>query len=164
MKERPAGTAFLADAMLGSFARKLRALGFDTEYFREGGDERALAIAKAEGRVLLTADQALAGFASRHGIAALLVEGRSDGGRLRSLASKAAAAGLSLRSGDSRCSVCNGRLSRAQRGTLTSELPARVISSHRTFFRCTRCGKVYWKGTHWKKLRRLGGLLPEQEY
>ena len=163
MKERQSCTAFLADAMLGSFARKLRALGFDTEYFREGGDDRALALASRECRVLLTADRGLASAAERSGVPVVVVEGRSDGGRLRSLVSGAAGAGVTLRSGDSRCSLCNGRLSRAQRGALSSELPGRVIASHRTFFRCTRCGKIYWKGSHWKKLRRLGGYLPEQE-
>ena len=32
-----------------------------------------------------------------------------------------------------------------------------VWHTHREFRRCTRCGRVYWKGTHWPALRdRLG--------
>ncbi len=34
----PTGPRFVADAMLGSLARKLRIFGFDTLYFREGPD------------------------------------------------------------------------------------------------------------------------------
>ncbi len=47
---------FVADAMLGSLARKLRIFGFDTLYFKDGGDSELLKLAKSEGRILLTSD------------------------------------------------------------------------------------------------------------
>ncbi len=45
---------FIADRTLGKLARKLRALGFDTVYWRGGKLEEAAKVAAAEGRVLLT--------------------------------------------------------------------------------------------------------------
>ncbi|MBI3006700.1 MAG: DUF5615 family PIN-like protein, partial [candidate division NC10 bacterium] len=50
---------FLADAMVGRLAKWLRALGYDTLYYRDGDDEALLATAAAEGRVLLTRDTRL---------------------------------------------------------------------------------------------------------
>src|SRR3989337_2369924 len=51
----PAGeTRFVVDVMLGKLARWLRALGYDTLYFRDATDSRLLGIALRERRQLLT--------------------------------------------------------------------------------------------------------------
>ena len=49
--------AFLADAMLGSIARKLRVFGFDTLYNAQAHDDEILKIAMEQDRVILTADK-----------------------------------------------------------------------------------------------------------
>src|SRR4029077_652480 len=51
---------FVADVMLGRLARWLRALGYDTLYFRDAPDRRLLALALTDQRRLLTRDAALA--------------------------------------------------------------------------------------------------------
>lgn len=50
---------FLADAMLGRLARWLRTLGFDTRYDPAIHDPELVALAAAEGCVLLTRDRHL---------------------------------------------------------------------------------------------------------
>ena len=50
---------FFADAMLGSMARKLRVLGFDTLYIRDINDDDILDIASKQDRVILTCDKEL---------------------------------------------------------------------------------------------------------
>ncbi|MGC8777940.1 MAG: Mut7-C RNAse domain-containing protein, partial [Candidatus Caldatribacteriaceae bacterium] len=50
---------FLADCMLGKLARWLRIAGYDTKYLPHSEDRKLIAIARFEGRVLLTKDQAL---------------------------------------------------------------------------------------------------------
>src|SRR5215510_2346594 len=56
---KPPSISFLADAMLGSIARKLRIFGFDTLYLAQAGDNEILRIGMEEGRVILTADKEL---------------------------------------------------------------------------------------------------------
>src|SRR5690606_36570298 len=53
------GPRFLADAMLARLARWLRVLGFDTAFEPELLDRELVALAVAEGRILLTRDRQL---------------------------------------------------------------------------------------------------------
>jgi uncharacterized protein len=150
---------FVADAMLGSLARKLRALGFDTTYYRRGDDRGILEVALKEGRHILTADRSLAQRAAAGGVSAFLLVGRSDGIRLASLKRLARTRGLTLVRGDSLCSVCGGDLERLRRKDVVGVLPASVSRRHRLFHRCKACGRYYWRGSHWKKLRWLERVL-----
>ncbi|MCK7525684.1 MAG: Mut7-C RNAse domain-containing protein [Ignavibacteriales bacterium] len=50
---------FVADCMLGRLAKWLRILGFDVLYFSKAEDPDLVAIARREGRVLLTRDTGL---------------------------------------------------------------------------------------------------------
>jgi uncharacterized protein with PIN domain len=150
---------FVADAMLGSFARKLRVLGFDTIYYKTGGDAGIMRIASAEGRVILTADRQLASRTSRGRTRIILVSGRNDAARLRNLKIRAGEFGLTLERGNPFCSVCNGELTEAGKLEVADRVPRSVASRHRLFYRCRNCGKLYWKGGHWKKLRSFERLL-----
>src|SRR5580704_8121918 len=76
---------FIADAMQGTLARKLRIFGFDTLYFREGADSDLEKIARHEGRIILTSDKALYQHSRTRGVRAILVEGRTDRARLISI-------------------------------------------------------------------------------
>ncbi len=60
--------------MLGRLSRWLRLLGYDAAYWRDGSDEELMAAARAEGRLIVTRDRALAG---RRGLRALLVAAES---------------------------------------------------------------------------------------
>lgn len=140
--------------MLGSLARKLRIFGFDTVYFK-GNDRELERLAKDEARVILTCDRALVGHASRLGVKAILVEGRTDRARLASVGRKVGF----HRSGPSRCAVCNGDLEVVSKAEASSTVPPRVAARHRVFFRCPECGRLYWKGGHWSRLRRLSRAL-----
>jgi uncharacterized protein with PIN domain len=148
--------------MLGSLARKLRIFGFDTAYFREGPDSQLLALAKAEGRVVLTSDRALVANAKKRLVVALLIEGRDERERLASLEAGALKESLVLMQGVSRCALCNAPLESLRRADVGSALPSDIIRRHRVYFRCPDCEKLYWKGGHWRKLRRLSSILPLQ--
>lgn len=147
--------------MLGSLARKVRALGFDTRYYSEGGDEGIARIARSEGRIILTADRSLAVGARSKRIRVLLLSGRSDGRRLASLVTTAKSSGVNLVRGGSRCSLCNGDLQTFRRADIAGMVPPSVAMRHRLFFKCGACGQFYWKGGHWKKLRWLERVLAE---
>jgi len=140
--------------MLGSMARKLRILGFDTKYLNSD-DESLLHVAKEERRLLVTADRALASGAKRTGTATVLVEGDNDRTRLERLFEASAELGTRLVAGPSRCGLCNVELVRLSRQEAEGRVPFGVWSKHRLFLSCPSCGRTYWRGGHWKKLRRL---------
>ncbi len=154
-------TRFVADAMLGSLARKLRIFGFDTSYYHLGEDAGLVKLAKTEGRIVLTADRSLAAAAEKKGVRCFLLTGSTDSGRLRQISAQAREAGAGLSKGPSRCAVCNGALARVS-GEARREFPAGVEERHRLLYRCGDCGRRYWRGAHWKKLRRLAAVLQKQ--
>ena len=162
--KRPSGTRFVADAMLGSLARKLRAFGFDTSYFREGNDADLLALARSEERVLLTSDRSLAELARARAVPVLTITGSKEGARILSLRRAAIAGGVGLQRGPPMCSVCNGSLVALGRAEAAGHVPLSVTKRHRLFFRCEVCGRYYWRGAHWKKLRWLERRLGEKSH
>jgi uncharacterized protein with PIN domain len=145
--------------MLGSLARKLRIFGYDTAYFRTGHDEDLIAQANRERRILVTSDRALSEVASRRGVTAILVKGTRDSRRIADLAEKARKNGIVLSGGEPRCAVCNGTLRRIGRLEAEANVPRSVSKRHRIFQSCVDCGKVYWRGSHWTRLRALGRPL-----
>ncbi len=153
------GPKFIADAMLGSLARKLRIFGFDTVYFREGPDSDLERIARSEGRVILTSDRALLEHSRRRGLRALCVTGKSERARIERLREEARAAGTELNPGAPRCALCNRVLARVARAEVEADLPSSIARRHRLYFRCTGCDKLYWRGRHWSRLRGLSSLM-----
>lgn len=149
------GQKLLADGMLGSLARKLRVFGFDTEYLSQIEDSDLMSCARSQRRVIITADRSLAAKSEKSGSRCILVRGSTDSQRLREVVTEADRLGISLHPGPSRCALCNGRLTLSPRRELQLVLPEGVIEHHILFFVCGSCGQVYWRGTHWKKLRRL---------
>ena len=135
---------FLVDGMLGSLAVKLRILGFDAEYDRESADRELVQRARNEDRILLTSDRELFLLARRLHTNCIMIQGASERERLVQLFTNLGVKKLRPRRA-SRCSLCNGRLQRKQE-----------IDSHgREMYRCNNCGKLYWRGSHWKKLEQL---------
>jgi uncharacterized protein len=147
--------------MLGSMARKLRAFGFDAEYAEGAEDGALLARARATGRLLVTSDVALVARAVRTRVPAVLVTGSDDRPLIAGLIRGAKGSGVRLVRGEPRCSLCNGVLARVSKSTVAGVLPPGTADRHRLFYVCRGCGKVYWHGAHWKKLRRLERLFEE---
>jgi len=132
----------LADGMLGTLAKWLRLLGYDT-YFDPALDDHALArLARAEGRILLTRDRALA---ARRGLQSLFVQEENLEAQIAQVVRA-----LGPPSGlEPRCAVCNGELAFVPKAAVRSFVPPYVFHTQSEFRRCTACGRIYWRGTHW---------------
>ncbi|RLI34065.1 hypothetical protein DRO53_04455 [Candidatus Bathyarchaeota archaeon] len=145
---------FLVDGMLGSLARWLRMLGYDVEYAAELEDGELIRIAKASGRILLTRDLQLYRTASRRGVEVFLVDASNVAEALRSL-SKRFPLRLRVEPSASRCPLCNSPLREASRSEVEGKVPQGVYRRRRKFWVCVNpsCGKVYWKGSHWDKIK-----------
>ena len=148
--------------MLGSFAKKLRILGFDTQYFRDGTDADLLGLARRSGRVVITADRGLVLKAASLRVPSVLAPGESDSRRLNALVAGMRTLGSEMTAGEPLCTRCGGRLTLIDRENLPRSVPRSVIAKHRDFHRCRDCGWLYWKGTHWKRLRSPRRRLPVQ--
>lgn len=149
--------AFWCDAMLGGLARWLRAAGYDAAWVEGIDDAELVRRALATGRVLLTADTELA----RHGairsgrVRAVLVRaGKTKFEQLRHVVRA-----LSLARREPRCMACGGRLRSIPKEAARPEVPPRSLAWCDEFFRCGRCAKVFWRGTHWRRIAaRLDAL------
>lgn len=139
---------FIVDSMLGSLARWLRILGYDTLYARDWHDSRILEVAAREDRVIVTRDRGLYNRARRRNLRAVYVTSNVT----RSLAILAQSVGLRLdvEPSRSRCPHCNALLREAGRDEVKGCVPPRVLELYDKFWVCTRCGQVYWMGGHWK--------------
>ena len=148
---------FVVDTMLGTLARWLRALGYDTLYFGQAHDRDLRQVATREDRVLVTRDRRLALLAWPRACL-ITAEGVDE-----QLAELAAALGLAPDEDRwlSRCLDCNAPLTPRTRDEVRGRVPERVLAAHEAFFDCPGCGKVYWPGSHadamLERLSRLRG-------
>ncbi len=147
---------FIADSMLGSLAKWLRILGYDTLYFPNLDDDELAYRAIAEDRVLLTRDQELA---RRRGVRALLIESASLEEQILQVFRELK---LETRNCFSRCPVCNEPLTPVDKESIRDRVPPYVFQTHEQFSLCPGCQRVYWRGSHWQKMKEmLDSLFPE---
>lgn len=144
---------FLCDEMLLRLARLLRAAGYDTRLAQGQRDAEVLELARAENRVLVTRDKRLAAAAHPR---AVLVEGRGAHAEAENLA---AALPIDWRLAPfSRCLIDNEPLREAETADL-ARMPQESQVMPGPFRACPACGRLYWPGSHVKRLgERLGQL------
>lgn len=146
----PQPLKFVADVHLGKLARRLRLWGLDTAYGNHFPDEEIVARALRERRTVLTRDVNLLKHKRlRHGY---WVRSLDPEKQWREVLRRypAAKRGRSF----SRCLVCNGRISRVKKSSVAGKLPPLTAKTYRSFFRCRSCGRVYWRGSHYRKLQK----------
>ncbi len=148
---------FLTDRMLGTLARYLRFMGYDTlsaNQLAPGDrkeDTRLLEIAGSDGRILLTRDRELA---ARGGSAAVFVEDEEVMEQVRQLTSLGLIEPVIRMS---RCSLCNEPLRRAREAEILEADYAPARRNDLQFFWCRRCRKLYWTGSHQRNLEKRMG-------
>jgi uncharacterized protein len=145
--------AFACDMHLGTLARRLRLLGFDTWYGNDATDATLVEVAtNGTGRVLLTRDR---GLLSRRVVVHGFLPRSDDPDRqllevVRRFGLVRAAAPLS------RCVRCNDLLEPVTIEQVGDEVPPRSRRAFDRFARCRGCRQVYWPGSH---LDALGHVL-----
>lgn len=147
---------FLCDAMLGRLSHWLRLLGYDTAY-SDAGDHELARQTRAEGRILLTRDTQLA---ERRGIQALLIRSETLDDQLRQVIQEF---DLTQSKGFSRCPICNTPLCRIPKSAVRDQVPSYVFHNHTSFQECPGCGKIYWRGSHWQRIRDQFKALDMEE-
>ncbi len=148
---------FIADGMLGKLTRWLRMLGHDVKYYNATDDKDLIKAAKAEGRILLTRDNILYRRALRENVEAFLVRGESEHERLAELAGEYNLK-LEIDMASSRCPKCNSKIIPVRKEAIIDLIPETTSRFYNDFWRCSGCGKVYWRGSHWRRIEETLNL------
>lgn len=144
-------TRFVLDGHLGRLAAYLRMVGFDARWRSECGDEELARLAAEERRVLLTRDR---GLLKRRAV--------THGYWIRELEPPRQLAEV-LRRFDlardvapfCRCLRCNELLAPVAKEAVLGRLPPRVREEQDEFVRCPSCDRIYWRGSHHRRMERL---------
>ncbi len=126
--------------MLGTLSKWLRILGYDTLFFTYARDDFLIKLSEKEERILLTKDRKLAEECDN----AYLVKSET----LKKQLHEVIKAFSLKKQHKSRCAVCNGELKQVEKESIKGNVPFYVYQTHNVFFKCSNCGKIYWKGTH----------------
>ncbi len=147
----PEDPRFVADVHLARLARHLRLFGFDTAWDEALDDPALVECSLAEGRFLLTRDLGL------------LMRGRlRDASYIRSIHPRDQLVEVlrrfALRDGIrpfTRCLSCNGVIQPADGALVGRRVPESVRNRHNRFTSCAECGRVFWAGSHYRRMAHL---------
>ncbi len=145
--------------MLGNLAKKLRILGYDSKYFSSIEDEKLIAIAKNEKRIILTKDAQLTKIAERQNVDAVLIRGNDEFEQIAQINVKIKLERFVMDTNNSRCIVCNGNLEPIEKYRVIGKVPEGVLGREEKFWMCDSCKKIYWEGTHFEKLQEFVNKL-----
>lgn len=140
---------FILDVNLGKLCRYLRLLGLDGLWHNHLSDDQIIRVAAEENRIILTRDISLlkhkavrCGYWVRH---TTLIE-QANEVMMR----------FDLRrylQPFSRCMRCNSHINRVEKNSVKEKVPDTIFRLYGDFFRCAGCGKIYWQGSHYQRMR-----------
>jgi uncharacterized protein with PIN domain len=147
---------FIADAHLGGLAHRLRLLGFDTLYDNHFDDQEIEQLALAQQRIVLTRDRQL--LKRRRITHGCFVRALQPQQQLREVFERLDLARAARPF--TRCLSCNGTLRPAPKDSIAAAVPAEVLDRYPRFTVCEGCARVFWEGSHWRRMReRVDELL-----
>jgi len=146
---------FLVDAMLGNIAKKLRILGFDSEYVSDIDDSKLIEKAKNENRTIISRDRNLIDRTKKNEISSVYITTENEIEQFREIL-ETTHLQIDEISGDSaRCTKCNSPTSQINKLEIENKIPQGVLEFHDTFWKCDGCDQIYWEGTHIKNLQEF---------
>jgi uncharacterized protein with PIN domain/DNA-directed RNA polymerase subunit RPC12/RpoP len=140
---------FFADVNVARLVRLLRAIGFDTKWEDAISDKDLVKRAIEENRFILTLDKKLAKEWRADNI--LLLESDKSLEQFKQVVRHfdlKAPLGFFTR-----CLVCNAPLRLASSAEIIEHAPPRVRENQSAFHFCPNCEKIYWEGSHTRRMR-----------
>jgi uncharacterized protein len=159
---------FIVDGMLGNIAKKLRIMGFDTEFWLTANDDFLINKCMNEPKLLVTRDRGLYLKISKMGKKCLLL---LDNDEVRDLVFILEDCGIKyvepVPNVNTRCTICNGILNKIDKTIVSNPIPEKVYKSISNIYRCSKCLKIYWDGTHVQNINlfigNINNLLRKQK-
>lgn len=140
---------FLCDQMLQRLGRWLIAAGYDTEIVKSSiPDRQILERAVREKRLLLTRDRHFIEMKKDPG-AIIWIRGNTLSECIHEVTNR-----LNIdwmMNPFSRCTICNQELDKIDASH--PRIPKDIERGHRQFWLCRSCGRVYWEGSHTRRMR-----------
>lgn len=147
----PGKPRFILDTHLGRLAAYLRMMGFDTLYRNDYPDDELAQVSHEENRILLTRDVGLLkrslviyGYFVRH---------TNPRQRILEIAERYNLAEYA--EPFKYCMKCNGNLHTVDKHDIKHELPGNTTEYYDDFHQCQDCGRIFWKGSHYRKMEDI---------
>ena len=142
---------FIADVHLGKLTRYLRIFGLDVFYKNKLADEEIIKISLEERRTILTMDKNLL---KRNEVTHGYFVRNSDHEKQVVEVVKRFQLKDHLKE-FARCLECNSLLKPVRKEKIENRLPQKVKEYQNEFYICENCDKIYWKGTHFDRMKSL---------
>jgi len=151
LKHLPMGSPrFIADINIHDVVKMMRALGLDVLEDRTFSFEELIEISVDEGRILLSSSKELLKRKRIvHGI--FIWQGNREA-QIQKIVDD-----LSLKrlcKPFSRCLLCNTLLEFVPKEIVWERIPPKTRKRVSEFARCPACDRLYWKGTHYRKIKK----------
>jgi uncharacterized protein with PIN domain len=148
--------AFVLDVQLGRLAKYLRMVGFDTLYRNDFKGKEIIHRSEKEKRIILTRDVSL-----------LKNKSVTRGCWIRSLLPEQQLMEVIQRFDLSsqirpfqRCLICNGMIESVEKSSVLKKIPPKTALYFDVFYHCLSCGKIYWLGSHYERMKaRISELM-----
>jgi len=149
---------FLFDEMLRNLASWCRILGIYSEWLSGRNDSQLLDYARKNGLIFVTRDVQLSLRCEKAGVKCVSIHSQEIEEQIVQVLRET---GVKISFPEkTRCASCNGELDIVGKDAV-KELPANVLEHHEKFWKCKKCGKVFWEGGHWNNIRRIYGKVQE---
>jgi hypothetical protein len=147
----PAKPKFILDVHLGRLARYLRRFGFDTAYRNDYLDRQIVEISIKEKRIILSRDL---GLLMRKRVKwASFIRDDDPQKQLKEVFDRYSLS--NYYQGESRCVNCNGELKKVDKKKIVERLEPKTKKYYNDFRYCSKCDKIYWRGSHYEKTEKL---------
>ena len=146
---------FLVDAMLGNIAKKLRILGFDSEYVSDIDDSKLIEKAKNENRTIISRDRLLIDRAKKNEISSIYITKEKELDQFLEILETTHLQLDEISGNTARCPKCNSSTSQIDKLKIGNKIPLGVLEYNDKFWKCEGCDQIYWDGTHIKNLQEF---------
>ncbi len=136
---------FIVDRTLGKLAKGLRMLGYDTLYYRGDDIHQLIHLARDEDRIILTRDKKLVIKRPKDQIITI---NENDPSRQMEEVIQKARLFLDDDLFLSRCLLCNEPIVEISHQEAEGKVPDFIFLQQKDFYRCPKCGRIYWQGSH----------------
>jgi len=145
---------FIVDSNVGRLTKWLRLMGYDAQFFNGRDDSSLVAMAQAEGRVILSRDTHIMKrrLITSGQVKAVLIQSDRPEQQIHQVIKEL---GLDCQFKPfTLCLECNQPLVRRKKEEVEELVPPYVFKTQSQFRQCPACRRIYWRGTHWRAMSR----------
>lgn len=148
LKKPEGNLKFICDVQLGKLAKYLRLLGFDTLYSNNFKTEEIIKQSNEEERIILTRSILLL----KNNKVQFGYWIRSENPVEQLIQILIQLELISELNPFKKCSLCNGELVKVDKELIKDELLSETKKYFDKFYICNKCKKIYWQGSHYKRI------------